>query len=281
MKDNVVSESTRDLDDALISHPWLYLPLHGPTLGDGNDTSTKAYDRAYVNTNGQTTAILTDGLTEAMSGTTGGIWTDNAGWLTAPGDGFIADTSAAVHDFFEMSTLTSGGLLICFRLQVGADDASGAEYFLTYSDLDADEGGFAILFNTAEKVFVSISDTDDVTTNVCSDTDAMSVDTEYAYCIYLDCKNLEASLYRNGVEGTSDIAAISSALPTLNQAAGLALFARAGATGTNKFNQNGSGGMMRDLLIVRAESDISASIGAIALDYHNSLGDIPRALTSV
>lgn len=280
MEHTNINEKTRNLDDALINHPWLYFSLHGPTLGDGNDAATKAFDRANAQLNGQESELFTDGLL-TVEGTTTNIWATNPGWLTPSGDNYTQDSTQEVHDFFEMSSLTSGGLLFCFRLQVGSTTATGAEYFMSYSDLDQDEGGFAFNFNTAEKVFIGMRDTGGNYANVCSDASGISIDTEYAYCVYLDCKNLEASLYRDGVEGVSDIAAISAALPTLNKAAGFVLLGRSGGTASNKFNQNGSGGILRDLLIVRAESDISASIGAIALDYYNALGDIPRTLTKV
>ena len=280
MRELKISEVTRNLFGALISHPWLYFPFHGPTLGDGNDTATQAHDRANAQTNGQTTELFTDGLL-TVEGTTAGIWTDNEGWLTPSGDNYTQDSTLEVHDFFDMSTLTNGGLLFCFRLRVSSDLATGAEYFMSYSDLDTDEGGFAFNFNTAEKVFVGLRDTNNNSVNLCSDATAISVDTEYAYCVYLDCKNLEASLYRNGVEGSSKLNPIPAALPTLNQLAGFVIFGRSGGVASNKVGQNGSGGMLRDLIIIRAETDIAANIGAIAMDYYKNLGDIPKTLTEI
>lgn len=271
---SVFPAKSRSLFDSLIPFPWMYFQLHN-SLGDG---ANDAYDRAFLQLNGQGSALFTNGL-NAISGTNTNIWSTNPGWFTPSGDNYIKNTDENVRAFFDLSTL-SGGLLICFRLQIGSTAGTLSEYVISHSGVDTTTGGFEILVNTAEKVFVMMREKNNSgATSVCSDSSAMSINTEYAYCIYLNTLDGTATLYRNGVEGVSAANPMPTPYPSMNAARGMVIAGRShNLTPADKLNEGGSGAIMRDCLVVRATSDISSDIGQIAQEYADNVGDIPRTL---
>jgi len=74
-----------------IPHPYVYFPLHGPTVG--NDPASSGFEeRGYASSNGGTQIFQVNaGVLPVASGSVpAGAWTDTAGMLTGQG----ASTSA-------------------------------------------------------------------------------------------------------------------------------------------------------------------------------------------
>jgi len=272
----VVGTKPRSTNDALISHPWIYFPLHGDTLSD--DTATQAYDRAYAVTNGQASALFTNGLA-TVAGTTTNIWSTNAGWLTPSGDNYIQDTSAALQAFCAPASIS--GFLIMFRYQFGALP-SGGEYIFSYSPGNSTTGGIGAYLSADGKIYYEVRAFGGVSQIIVTrDLAAASVDTEYTQCVYFDYNDLSAISFKDGVIQTSPNA-IPTPLPTLFATHGMVIAARSqGGTPTSPLNSKGSGMIIRDMILVSATSDISASVAEIASQYTNNPSEIPRKLTEV
>src|SRR4030066_321481 len=250
--------------DSAVRFPFIYLPMHGSTYG--TDTATQVKDRAYaVDNQSSDGPFFTSGLI-TCGGTTTNIWSANAGLFTPPGNGVIKDTSSAVRDFMRLDTLDDGGgILVLFRYVMGAIP-SAAEYFISYSDLHA-VGGYSLWLFTDGKIYCSYMPQGGSLTTVTRDDTALTAGTEYAYCLYLDCINRVAILYRNGIIQTSPNPMLRP-LPSLNAANGFVIAGRSGAESTNKSNQNGSASRMGDIFVMRAPPDISGGISVIATEWY-------------
>ena len=261
----------RSLYDSLMPYEWMYLQMHNSL----SDSATRAYDRAF-GTAGQSTALFVNGLTTFVDGNPD--WTTNAGFWTPDGTNYQKITTEALRAFCDFSTLDTGGMLIAFRIAVTDPTPTGAEYIVTHSTTDPDNGGFGVSFNTAGAMFVSVKGQGVAEVNVCNFGTVMAANTEYSYCIYIDLKNNDAYIFRDGVAGNQSTNPINTPYPNMEAAKGFCIGAKSGAVASGKLGQKGSGGRVRDLFMARITSDMSADIGTIAQQFADNVGDIPRKL---
>ena len=264
--------------DSISKYPYMWFQCHGPTLGTGDDTNTDLYDRAYANTNGQTTALFTSGLA-ALTGTGGaGVWTDNTGYFTDSGDDYAKDVSTGVYDFF--TPVATGGLLFNFTLNTTATP-SEVEYLFSYSDLDSTYGGFSINILTNGKVAVGCRDSGGIgNVNVVVTDDSIATGADVQFTAYLDWGTLSGQLYEDGIlQLVSN--AMNAPLPTLNKALGMVLFARSLGIAQTGLNSAGtpSQTLVKDLQIFKCTASEAANVAQIHHGYRTNPNAIPRALT--
>ena len=277
---NAIKLTPTNRRDDDVKYPHIWIPFHGPTLGTGDDTPTQAYDRAYENTNGQDTALFTNGLL-TVEGTTTNIWTTNPGVYTSNGDGtnYLQDISAAIKAFCLPANIS--GLLINFTLNITAAP-SAAEYVLGYSDIDSTTGGFSISIPTNGKVVASAREAGGgATLNIAASDDAIPTGVSIHNTVYIDWANLNGQLYEDGLIQTGSSNAIPTPLPTLNIVHGLVIGARSQGVVGSQLNKSGSDALLSNLQIFSCTSDESGNIGIIAGEYHKNPNAIPRTLTNV
>ena len=275
MKNLAIGEIPKSAFDSLMKFPFIYWTLHGVIRG--NDTSTQIKDRANAQTNGLDTELFTGGLS-TVTNNDPTMWTDNVGWWTDDGTMSIqVSDDTELRNFFRMDNL-SGGILIAFRFQHGAS-ATAREYIIGYSGTDTTNGGFEVFFEVGAKVTVVWREKPNAGgTNILTTNSAPSTGAEHTCVIFMDTATGTPVMYIDGVINTT---AANLVAPYPSLGTDFCLFARSVATPVNFINSQGTPArMVRDLLCVRATSDISGDIATIATQYHNNLGDLPQALTT-
>lgn len=266
-------------------YPMVWLPLHGITWGD--DEASAAVDRANAWDNMQDSPVLSAGKI-TLVGTTAGIWSSNIGQFTPPdpGDVFGTDLSESMRAFCDLSTITTGGILVLLRRNLSALPASG-EYIIGHSPLHGNGGWEIFQAGTSGQLFCSVKGAGVASVNVARDTTNPSVDTDYAQLVYMDVTNNTCVIFRDNTQQTTldNLVADLANLPSgsTSASAGFRLLARANAANSGIINEAGTGtggstAKVSDIQMYRVSDDISGLLATIAAEYKKSPSQIPKSL---
>ena len=208
-----------------------------------------------------------------LTGTTTDIFDPLTGVLTfhAAGNPHVVNTTdTSVANLFDMSQNSAGGYLLMFRYQTTLTVPTAAEYLFSAGHHASANGGFQIRIDTNGNVIAIILDVSGAqskfvvgSTNICDD----SVHTAL---VYFDAANFSTHVY---VDGSIDVAETAwgfTGLPTITPSRNVGLFCRAASatSGAELMGEFDAGPLLSNFWIIRAETDISASLPAIATEYH-------------
>lgn len=209
----------------------------------------------------------------------------NAGWITFDGSTmYLASQAEALRALCDLSTLTSGGLLIVADFYLAAKPTSGEVLVSASRDATA-EGGVAMYLNsnaTTAQLCAGIryAGGGSVTQVAQTPANSVSVTARQTGGVLYDVKNLTARVDLNG-GAASNSAAISGALPrgaiTGSNAFSLAAVGSTGAS-SKLGSTSGAGARMANVFIRRYEDNppSAADFAAICKQMHATPSFLPR-----
>lgn len=262
-----------DFDDAPVSfgvkannpskYPMLWFPLHGDSVG--NDTAT-----TIVEQSGNTDTLPSGAIT--VTGTTAGIWA-NDGTFTGDGTVQALDVTEAMREFCDLSTITEGGILVCFNLQIASAPVTDEEIIIDASSTHGANGGWEIDLSTAKQLWLKVKPPGSGITNIASDTGALSVDTLYSYVVYIDVTYNCGVIMRDKVQQTAR--AELPTLPSGDVSKGVSIFSRFDG---NKGVGLNSTMQLSNMQIYRVNEDIAGYIPTVSIQYKANPNEIPQIL---
>lgn len=209
----------------------------------------------------------------------------NAGWITFDGSTmYLASQAEALRALCDLSTLTSGGLLIVSDFYLAAKPTAG-EVIVSCSRDATTEGGVSMYLNsnaTTAQLCAGIryAGAGSVTQVTQTPANSVALTTRQTGGVLYDVKNLTARVDLNG-GAASNSSAISGALPrgaiTGSNAFSLAAVGSTGAS-SKLGSTSGAGARMANVFIRRYEDNPpnAADFAAICKQMHATPSFLPR-----
>ena len=265
----IVAERNRDLIKGSITSKAVWYRMH-----EAGDTSTELVD-AF----GEETEFADPTIT----GTTTNIWSARPGWFTPDpaAQNYVNISGVNADDVCALDTI-GGGVLIVFEINLGNNPGSGEDRVIHYGTNGAG-GYYSISFshggNSNLKAYIqpvggSLTNRSlNVTAHIGSD---------MICAAYFDVANSNIELFANSSTSVSQAITVDGVLPgtTITSNPGLDLFAR--PTGHDqRFGTSGFAAEIRDMLIFRFETDVSADLANIVQGFIENPTDLPWALENM
>lgn len=248
----------------LPKYPMMWFPLHGDTVG--NDEATAIVDQAE-------TSILATGKLD-LTGTTAAIWSAVPGVMSNPAsDVNTVSTEQTLLDFLDLSTITTGGILILFNAYMTGYGVTTEELIIDASS-NANSGGWAINFAiTSGFLFVTMKPAGSSLVNISRSAGSPALNTTNSYAVYLDITHNTAVIIQEKIEQV--VLREFTVLPTVDPVKGVSFFSR-----TDQLKNVQSTTRLSNMQIYRVNDDVVGLLPTIAAQYKASPNDIPMELRS-
>ena len=225
---------------------------------------------------------------QTINGTTTNIWSANPGWFTPDVDATAAGNYVGIPlaQSDELCSLTdlAGGVLVVARIKLpGTPPGSGANAVFVYG---ANDGNYSGVINYGGNVNLSgsLELVGGANTSITSQAiTAMAGGDDFTVAWYFDVANRQMSHYTDIGAG---VVAKTNAIPAgtlpgvgLAGSEGLGVLGRNNPASTSRWNQSGHEALIRDLFMIRFETDQSANIVSIVQGFADNGGvDLPTEL---
>lgn len=269
MRNRSIVRAIRPISSVALSSQYVRWITHGAG-GDGNDSINFDPRSEITSIGGNTWSDLSGGVAAS--------WSTRLGWVTGTNNEFFVESgNTRLSQLLAIAGCT-GGFLVAFEWYAPSVNASSLARIAQYKNNTTD-GAWAIQIASGSQVVqmfwkdANNNNTDPLISGI---TDVCSASRRHI-AFYLDIANLEATLYVDGEEEIS--AAIPEDLPAYDEASQMSWMAN--ASGSAQIADAFSNPAIRDPIIIRFNSDVSADIGRIVSALNKFAPDLPRELNGV